>query len=103
MVDFKLSEMSEKWLDEEFVIEQFNKHIEEVKDLFNNRDSHLMSEVVDLLAISTQMREEFSHTTKYVNKRMKFWDNISKSNYNNLIKKRYNKFLEKAKLDKKEA
>jgi hypothetical protein len=93
--------MSSKWEDFDWVNSQFLNHIEEVEELFNTKDNHLMAEVIDLLVISKQLVELGASEKVVLDQGVRLWTQVSKSNFpTELVERRYNKFLEKASLDK---
>ena len=98
-INFDLLGLGGKWNSLDWSIEQFLKHIDEVEDLFASRDSHLMAEVVDLMAIGSHLIEcgVFPHEVK---KYTSFWEKMPSNNLPiSLIASRRRKFIEKSKLD----
>jgi len=80
MFNEDLDVIASKWNDKEFVQEQLIHHLDEVDDLINKNDTHLLSECIDLINILNQYCKLLSK-------------NMDKSSLKELVIYRYNKFI----------
>ncbi len=72
-----------KWHDTQFTQEQLTKHLAEVLYLFFNKDEHQYAEIIDLIVIAEIYLQQ----------------QLSSSEIETLISKRYDKFISKLQTD----